>query len=313
VTVDRLERLLNLVSALLDTDRLLTADDIRLHVPGYPEQAGAAFHRAFERDKSALRDMGIPLDVVALDPTRPDSEIGYRVRRDRYELPDPGLTAEEVAALHFAATQVRLEGSDVTEAVWKLGGVPGVEAEPADGAARAAIPGSTYLPVLFGAATERRAVHFTYRGEARVVDPWRLEFRNAAWYLIGRDHGRDERRTFRLERVTGDVEVGPPDSFEPPPEPGGVATHPWEMGDEEPVVVDVLVDAEQAAWAVANAGGTGAWRDDGSVVLTLRVTNRAALRSWVLGFLDHAEIQSPASEREALAAWIAPWAAAAQR
>jgi predicted DNA-binding transcriptional regulator YafY len=160
---------------------------------------------------------------------------------------------------------------------------------------------------LFGAATERRAVHFTYRAEARVVDPWRLEFRNGAWYLIGLDHGRGERRTFRLDRFSGVVETGPPGSFVPPVDPMPVPTHPWEMGDEDPVSVDVLVDAEQAAWAVANAGVAAEQRPDGSTVLTLRVTNRSALRTWVLGFLDHAEVLAPAAEREALAAWIAPW------
>lgn len=306
--MDRLERLLNLVGALLDTTRLLTADEIRDRVPGYPEGSGTAFHRAFERDKAALRDMGIPVDVVTLDPTRADSEVGYRVRRDRYELPDPGLTPEEVAALHLAATQVRLEGGDATEAVWKLGGVPGVDADPSAAPAPAAIPGSAHLPALFSAATERRTARFAYRGEERTVDPWRLEFRNGAWYLIGRDHGRGERRTFRLDRFSGPVETGPPGGFEPPADPDPAATHPWEMGDEDPILVDVLVDAEQAAWAAANAGVAGEQRADGSVVLTLRVTNRAALRSWVLGFLDHAEVLAPQSERDALAGWITSWA-----
>jgi len=308
--MDRLERLLNLVGALLDTGRLLTAEEIRERVPGYPDEAGAAFHRAFERDKAALRDMGIPVEVAALEPENPESEFGYRVRRDRYELPDPGLTPEEVAALHIAATQVRLDGGDATEAVWKLGGVPDAAPDPVAGPARAAIPGSAHLPALFGAATERRAVHFTFRGEPRVVDPWRLEFRNGAWYLIGRDHGRDERRTFRLDRFAGRVETGAPASFEPPAAPAPAATHPWEMGDEEPVLVEVLIDSEQAAWAAVNAGVVGEPRADGSVVLTLRVTNRAALRSWVLGFLDHAEILAPEAERAALADWIAPWVGA---
>ena len=84
-------------------------------------------------------------------------------------------------------------------------------------------------------------------------------------------------------------------------------TYAWEMGDEEPVDVEVLIDADQAAWGVANAGMTGAvvdQRDGGAVVVRLRVTNRAALRSWAIGFLDHAEILSPPSERQAYIEWL---------
>jgi len=300
--MERLERLLNLVAALLDTERPLTSDEIRLRVPGYPADAGPSFKRAFERDKAALRAMGIPLEVFDLEPSNPETDQGYRVRPDRYELPDPGLDPEEVAALHLAATQVRLEGGEATEAVWKLGGVPSPGV--ADGATTAAIPGSDHLEPAFAAAAERRTVTFSYRDETRTVDPWRLEFRNGAWYLAGYDHDRLERRTFRLDRVTGPLRAGPPGGFAAPSHATPVSTHPWEMGDEEPIDVSVLIDADQASWAATNAGVVGSLRADGSVVLTLRVTNRAALRSWVLGFLDHAEILDPPSERAALVSWL---------
>src|SRR5581483_7399025 len=121
--VDRLERLLNLVAALIDTPRLLTAEELGTRVPGYPEKSTPAFRRAFERDKATLREMGIPIDVVDIQPGNPESPVGYRIRRERYELPDPGLDPDEVAALHVAATQVRLEGGEASAAVWKLGGV----------------------------------------------------------------------------------------------------------------------------------------------------------------------------------------------
>jgi predicted DNA-binding transcriptional regulator YafY len=299
--VDRLERLLNLVAALIDTERPLTAEEIAEKVPGYPAM-GQAFKRAFERDKATLRGMGVPLDVTALEPLNPESPQGYRVRRQRYELPDPGLEPDEVAALHLAATSVRLDGGDATAAVWKLGGVPTTGL--LDRGAAASIPGSDHLEVLFTAATERRTVTFGYRGAERTVDPWRLEFRNGQWYVVGLDHGRGEQRAFRLDRFTGGPEAGPPGAFEPPTTTEPVAAHPWEVGDEEPVDVRVRIDAEQAAWAVANAGTEGEPQPDGGVVLTLRATNRAALRSWVLGFLDHAEVVAPPEERAAMAVWL---------
>jgi proteasome accessory factor B len=318
--VDRLERLLNLVAALIDARRLLTARDIQERVAGYP--AGEiAFNRAFARDKATLREMGIPLFTEALDPGDPEAGQGYRIPRDRYELPDLGLEPEEVAALYVASTAVRLDGgAQATEAIWKLGGVQAPASVPA--AASASLPGSEHLAVLFTATTERRPLTFDYRGETRRVEPWRLNFRNGFWYLTGRDMDRDERRTFRLDRITTAPTVGEPATFVRPetlgtpgttgspstgaPHRTGGATPPWEMGDEEPVEVDILVDADQARYAVSTAGepALAERRSSGEVVLRLRVTNRAALRSFVLGLLDHAEILSPTAERVALVAWV---------
>lgn len=302
--MERLERLLNLVAALLNTERPLTAEELGTRVPGYPEPGTATFKRAFERDKATLRTMGIPLDVILIEPTNAESPTGYRIRPDRYELPDPGLDGEEVAALHLAATQVRIEGGDSTAAIWKLGGVPSLGALPAE---TAALPGSTHLPTLFAAVASRATVTFGYRGSPRTVDPWRIEFRNRSWYLVGLDHDRGERRTFRLDRLDdAEIEAGAAGGFAPPGASERVSTHPWEVGDEEPVDVTVLVDADQAAWAIGDAGASASTetRADGSAVITLRVTNRAGLRSWVLNFLDRAEIVAPAAEREAMVAWL---------
>jgi proteasome accessory factor B len=301
--MDRLERLLNLVAALIDADRLLTAREIQGRVPGYPE-SDAAFNRSFSRDKATLRDMGIPLIVEPLEGGDPESGQGYRIPRERYELPDPGLEPEEVAALHLASTAVRLEGTEAAEAIWKLGGV-GPGAGPSSPAA-ASLPGSQHLAALFGALAERRQVAFGYRDERRRVEPWQLNFSNGFWYLTGRDLDRDERRKFRLDRLTAAPELGEPGTFERPSGELDEPSPPWEMGDEEPVTVDVLVDADQMRFAVASAGEAAVAdrRADGSVVLRLRVTNRGALRSFVLGLLDHGEILAPSSERDALVAWV---------
>ena len=41
-----------------------------------------------------------------------------------------------------------------------------------------------------------------------------------------------------------------------------------------------------------------------AVVVELPVTNRAAFRSFVLSFLDHAEVLEPAELRDDLVAWL---------
>jgi proteasome accessory factor B len=299
--VQRLERLINLVAALLETPRPLTAEELRHRVPGYPDEH-AAFRRAFERDKEALREMGVPVVTEPVDPGAP-TVAGYRVPKEQYYLRDPGLDPDELAALHLAASAVELEGARGVEALWKLGGWVEEEGPPP---AIAAIPGAAHLGVLFDAVSVRRPVSFTYRGEARRVDPWRLSFRNGHWYLAGRDHGRDGERMYRLERIESDVVVdreAPP--FARPPRPEG-QPQPWEMGAEEEVTARLLVDAEQAGWASTQVGGGAveAQRADGSVVLAVRVTNRAAFRSFVLGFLDHAEVLGPPELRADMARWL---------
>jgi len=45
-------------------------------------------------------------------------------------------------------------------------------------------------------------------------------------------------------------------------------------------------------------------RDDGSVVLALPVSNPLAFRSFVLTFLEHAEVLSPPDLRDDLLTWL---------
>lgn len=307
--MNRLERLLNLVAALLHADRPLSRADILERVPGYG--SGESARRAFERDKEALRTMGIPLVVEPVAAAPGEAADGYRIPPERYRLPDPGLAPDELAALHLAVSTVRLgaggepaSGRAATTAIWKLGGAT---AGPEPGSPVAELPGSEHLPVLFGALGERRPVRFAYRGEERVVDPYRLSFAAGRWYLLGRDHRRGAERNFRLDRLESAPQPGEPGRFEPPGRVDAGVPPPWRMGDEDEVEALLLVDATHAEWAVSRAGA-GAVRDrraDGSVVLALGVTNREAFRSFVLGFLDHAEVLAPAELRADMVEWLA--------
>ena len=83
MSASKLERLLNLTAALLDTPRPLTAEQLRQRVPGYPSDA-VAFHRAFERDTDDLRELGIPLRRERGQPCARDAEprIHQSVERD---------------------------------------------------------------------------------------------------------------------------------------------------------------------------------------------------------------------------------------
>src|SRR5690606_28733776 len=101
VAISKVERLMNLVIALLSTRQFLTAERIRDSVAGYEDSASdEAFSRMFERDKNELRDLGIPLEVGPV--SRFSSVEGYRINRDAYELPDIDLTSAEAAAVAVA-------------------------------------------------------------------------------------------------------------------------------------------------------------------------------------------------------------------
>ena len=297
----RLERLINLVAALLDAEQPLTADELRHRLPGYAESDGS-FRRAFERDKEALRDLGIPVVVEPIDAASPGI-LGYRIPKEEYYLHDPGLAPDELAALHLAASAVRLEGASGVQALWKLGGEV---AEGGPAPAVAALPGAAHLATVFAAISARRPLAFAYRNRLRRIDPWRLSFRNGHWYLAGHDHDAGEERMFRLDRIESDVEVtGQDGSFERPPH-AGAQPPPWEMGGDEAMTARLLVDAGQAGWAASHVGSQAVegWRPDGSAVLAVRVTNRAAFRSFVLGFLDHAEILDPPELRADMERWL---------
>src|SRR5215218_9605465 len=204
--VDKLERLMNLVAVLLDTSRPISAEELRDQVPGYPE-AGPTFHRAFERDKDDLRELGVPLVVEPVPGVDPPRD-GYRIPRDQYYLADPGLEADELAALHLAVSTIQIGGPTDDEALWKLGGVidaDGLGARPAEGEPVASLPADARLPLLFEAVAQRRRIHLTYGDVERLVDPYRLDFRRGRWYLTGLDHERDDLRSYRLDRIEGDV------------------------------------------------------------------------------------------------------------
>jgi predicted DNA-binding transcriptional regulator YafY len=304
-STEKLERLLNLTAALLETPRPLTADEIAHRIFGYPDDR-IAFRRAFERDKEALREMGIPIVMTEIAGSDPP-QSGYRIPKDQYYLRDPGLEPDELAALHLAASAIRLEGVEGSGGLWKLGGVPGGPQDASSPAPVAAIPVDDRLVQLFGAVGERRPVTFGYRDEIRTVDPYRLDFHRGRWYITGYDHAREDERVFRLDRVTGEVEVGEPRGFEPPSVSiPGARAEPWQLGEGEPVRARVLIEAEQALIAVGIVGAdaVGEQRSDGSVVIELPVNNPEGLRTFVLGFLEHAELLNPAELRADLVAWL---------
>lgn len=307
--MDKLERLLNLTMTLLQTPRPLTAAEIRDRISGYPE-GDLAFRRAFERDKESLRDMGVPISVEQITHTDPPAD-GYRIREADYYLRDPGFEPDELAALHLAASAVRLDSAHGIEGLWKLGGageVPTGPGDPAFGEPVAALPGDPNLGPLFSAVAERRPAQLRYNDRDRTIDPYRLDFQRGRWYLTGFDRDKGEERNFRVDRIDGAVTLGEARSFDRPETAvrGGPA-QPWQFGEGDPVIAHLLVDRDQAGWVRGHLGEdtVAEERADGSIVFRVGVNNWPAFRSFVLTFLEHAEILSPPDLRAQIVDYLA--------
>jgi proteasome accessory factor B len=293
--MDKLERLLKLTAALLHAEIPLTAEELRDRVGGYPDTK-ATFRRAFERDKDDLRSMGMPLRVEPVPGVDPPVD-GYRLDRDEYAGTELAFEADELAALHLATSLVQLDGDDT--ALVKLGAAGGDA--PADSVGR--VPFNNTLATMIGAAVDRKALSFTYNDVERIVEPWKLSFTRGHWYLSGFDRLREDQRLYRVDRITDGVSLSGPAKA-----PVGDVNEPidlrgWELGDGPVIKATILVDADQAAYA-RHILGEAVDRPDGSVTATLDVRNIDAFRSFVLSFLEHAEILEPAELRADFVEWL---------
>jgi proteasome accessory factor B len=297
----RVERVLNLLALLLDTRRPLSREEIVREVAGYPKEVSAN-RRAFERDKEMLRSMGVPITVEPL--AGETAEVGYLVRPEEYYLPDLHLTGEETAALRVAVNAISLGSASGEGALMKLGGLPGQSDAPI-----ASLPLVPSLATLFEAFRRRATVTFEYRGERRTVEPWGLTSRRGHWYMVGYDHARHATRSFRADRVTGEIDVGEDDAFDAPDDfrpDDHIEDRAWMFGEAEPVAVDVLVDPGYLDGVLAMLGGdvTVEQHADGSAVVSVPVVDRGAFRAVVMNFLDHAEVLRPQDLRDDVVAYL---------
>ena len=223
MATSKVERLVNLVIALLSTRGYITAEKIRTTVAGYSDSPSAeAFSRMFERDKNELRDLGIPLEVGRVSAW--DAGEGYRINRDAYSLPPVELTPDEAAAV-AVATQLWESPELITAtqgALLKLRAA-GVDVDPDAPvaiASPAGVPGlrgsEDVLGTLLSAIDSRQAVQFPHRPSraepysTRTVEPWGVVTQKGRWYLVGHDRDRDDIRVFRLSRIGAEVTpIGP--------------------------------------------------------------------------------------------------------
>ncbi len=322
--MDRLERLVNLVAALLEADQPLTRHELRTRVGGYADDDDA-FRRNFERDKDLLRQMGMPLVMEPVDPlaARGSGRLSHSPRALRAARPGSGARrAGRPAPGRLGGGGRRGVGAQrVDDGAVEAGGLQRRSRAPARPIARAeaapkrwpSCPAGTGWrccsrpsPPASGSASPTAARNATW-----IPGACRIATASGTWPAS--TTAGASARTYRLDRLGATPQVvGEPGAFARPTGAAGAPPPPWQLGDDEEASAELLVDAIQAEWAAAAVGEAAVVerRPDGSVVLRVAVTNRDAFRSFVLGFLDHAEVLGPPAIRQDLVAWLEGLAAA---
>ncbi len=312
--VEKVERVADLLLVLLNAQEPLTLVQIGSSVRGYPPEEEAR-RTQFERDKRTLRESGIPITVSSPNSSAQD---GYQILAADYYLPDLGLDDAERNALRLALASVRFEGTMHAEIAVKIG------AEP-----ESTLPAVMELPRLpalgrIGEAIRDRAVvTLSYHDRRREVEPEVLVFRSGHWYLIGQDRSVREglsRRTFRVDRIEGEIAIGPPGAFERRKDaelahelafslraPSG---HESEA-QEQRQVLELFVDASATAAVIEMVGRDVVFArdDDGRARVSFPIADEEAVISWILGLGAAAEVLSPASIREEVIARLSSYLA----
>ena len=319
-SISHMERLLDLVLLLSNSRLPLTMEYITTQVPGYPPGRDAR-RQAFDRDRKILAEEGIIIKTVSLYEDR--SQLGYSIENDYLDRLE--LTADEHLVLNMVLAVSRFQaGSYVSPSLAHL---------------FVSMPAGDLLESIYRSIVHNYPITFQYRGIGRKVIPRMLRFVVGRWYLLSWDIDTVAWRTYRLDRIDGDVvEVpGSPSNHDIPlrGSQGGAGQNAgrnsqggsgsdagqnagrdsqghsgwadsiWMLGDDQSIKVDVLVDYPLASEVETDLGSSKVQsRDSQGVVFTLDVMDMEALYSWVLSLGDHAEILAPLEVREGMVARI---------
>ena len=194
------ERLINLTLALLSSKRYLTKSEIFNNVAGY-SGSPETMERMFERDKDELRNLGIRIEVRALDPLFEDDQ-GYLIDSDTFQINPNDFSQEEIFLLTMAANL--WHGSalqkDSKAALLKIQSLDGLVAT--NTVASPVIEDnedSKKLLLIFDAVERFITLEFEYKGTIRQVKPYGIYTRRGFWYLAAQEN--DLVKSFKVVRI----------------------------------------------------------------------------------------------------------------
>ena len=299
----RTERMLNLLFVLLNSRTPLTREQIRERVPGYGD-SNEAFERMFERDKAALRDLAIPVETKPVDMFH-DDVLGYRIDRSDWLMPEISITTEERTYLALAASA--WQNAQLSTAARQA--VSSVDAR--EQGAEISVPvslakGRRHITEILAAIANGKTVVFDYVGlnqsevVKRTIDPWRALLHSGHWYLIGFDQDKGEVRTFRTDRIVGDLVETRHDILESMPKDFDLSTitDTWEHSDKDATIATVLVRPGRAASlrVLATTCDIGDEWDE----LTIPYHHESQLIGLIASSCDATRVKSPQSLQDSV-------------
>ena len=298
----------------LEASRRLTIDEMAART--------GVTTRTIRRDLEALQEAGFPL----FDELHEGKRFWTLEQRAFRRLDDTGFTLAELSALYFSRTLAECLAAtpfqqDVRRAFDKLASAltPGMrqfldrlplaiqaKAEPG---ARALIDGhdgetpakqSTRVAQLLDATLHHRRVVIRYysfssnREKAYTIEPQRLVYAQGGLYLVAFVPEYKGLRTFSVERILSLSLTE--EHFEPQDLSEDAFAHSLGVHEGTPESIEIVFEPRMARYVkerVWHPSQAIREQPDGSVILSLTVSNDWALRSWILGFGPVARVLAP--------------------
>ena len=310
------DRLFSLVLALLSTETGLTKSQIFTTVRGYeneyrPGIDSASLERKFERDKTDLRELGIPIETIE-SPEAPgdNTQLRYRISKDDYELPaEVSFSAGELALLTLAA-EVWREGivsEQSRRALLKLRSFDLEPDAPILGYAPRLKLRENAFDELNQAIAKRATVRFDYLKpgaaalEARTLSPFALAMHEGRWHVRGFDHDRAADRTFLLSRIMSPVKaIGPSEVAVPPDAPEALLAGLAELYQAQSASLLVRAESTAAAELGNRSLSVRGEPANGWLEIEVHYTDEAIFAEELAGCGPEVRVQAPAVLAEAV-------------
>ncbi len=285
---------------LLDTRKPLSLDEIARRVGGFPDSP-AARHKAFERAKKELRELGIPIVTHQIPGVE---QFGYQIDKADMIIPDLRFSDDEASSLAAASAMVSFGGGEGETALQKLGCVVSGQ-----DATVASIPSHPALFRLFEAMAASKVVYFAYRSKPRNLDIFGISFRWGNWYLLGNERESGLVKTFLVNRIESDVEITDVESLERPADfdiSSRLPKNRWEIGEGDIATAQVFVHPDVAPLVSYELGEQSApeWGLDGSLIVSIKVVDTGSFFDWLLSYFDKVVLLEPQPLVAELAAYL---------
>ncbi|MBI4445881.1 MAG: WYL domain-containing protein [Acidobacteria bacterium] len=316
--MNRTERLLDLITYLLNAKEPVSWQDIKNHFPeDYARGVEESNQRKFERDKAELISLGIPIEYQSGPEIKKE---GYFIEKEKFFLPAIEFTPQESSLLMLSAGAVLENESfpyrdQLESALHKIISIQHQNnAPPAELSIHFSNPilaseRSKWIHEIQDALDRRKTVELLYHafstGETtrRKVNPYGLIFRKGNWTMIGWDHLRGDFRSFVLTRIR-DLEInqkrpGSPD-YEVPADFSlrrYQNQQQWEFEYHEPIEVTIRVSRHRLPELRPQLAHAQALNEQN---FKLKVTNRSGLLSWVLAQKTDVQVLEPPEIRDQL-------------